>query len=131
MAVRGVSYSLNNAQQLLFVLRGANMAITTDQPFTKVFSGTLYDPVYIVVNCKSGAFNTACAGGVFTAASKGGSAIVAVGQSYATLTGVNAQVHPAIQANLTSFTATPILSLTTGNTGALTADWFFYGDCVD
>ncbi len=131
MAVRGVSYSLNNTQQLLFVLRNANMAITTDQIFTKVFSGTLYDPVYIVVNCKSGAFNTACAGGVYTGANKTGSAIIAVGQSYATLTGVNTQVHPAVQATLVSFSVTPILSLTTGNTGALVADWFFYGDCVD
>lgn len=117
--------------QLLFALRAANMQLNTDQPFTKMFVGSLYDPFYIVANCKSGAFNTACAGGIFTGANKTGSAIVAVGQSYATLTGVNAQVHPTIQANLTSFSAIPILSLTTGNGAALTADFFFFGACVD
>jgi len=34
-------------------------------------------------------------------------------------------------ANTTVETVTPILSLTTGNTGALTGDFFISGVCVD
>lgn len=132
MSVKGVS-GLSPTQYLarLFQLRGANMQLNTDQPFTKLFQGNLWDPQMIVFNCISGAFNTACAGGIFTGAGKTGSAIVAVGQSYATLTGVNAQTHAAIQANNVTFTATPILSLTTGNAAALVADVFIYGLCLD
>lgn len=121
----------NNCVQLLFVIRGANMAITTDQQFTKVFAGTTWDPHYIVVNCVTGAFNTACAGGVYSGAGKTGSAIVAVGQSYSTLTGANTQVHPSVQATNVLFSVTPFLSLTTGNTGALTANYFIFGVCCD
>jgi hypothetical protein len=121
----------NNVAQRLFVLRGANMAITTDQAFTKIFSGTLWDPQTIVANWKSGAFNTACAGGVYMAASKGGTVVVPASQSWAGLTGANTQVNAAIQAFTATFSATPILSLTTGNTGALTCDIFIYGFCLD
>jgi hypothetical protein len=132
MAVRGVS--LPNPLQLmqaLFVLRGANMAITTDQPFTKMFNGSKWDPLFIVFEWASGAFNTACAGGIFTGANKTGSAIVAVGQSYAGLTGAATHVQAVIQASAVSFTVTPILSLTTGNSAALTADVFIIGQCYD
>jgi hypothetical protein len=126
----------NNAQQLLYVLRGANMQLTTDQPFTKVFTGRLFDPQSgsSIVNCKSGAFSVGCSGGVYTAASKGGTQIIASTQNYSGLTGVNAQVHPAIVANNTTFDAnavTPTLSLSTGNSAALTADFFIYGSCLD
>ncbi len=117
--------------QLLFALRGANMQLTTDQVFTKMFSGTLWDPFFITANRITGAFNTACAGGIFTGAGKTGSAIVAVGQSYAGLTGANTHVNCVIQANTTTFSVSPILSLTTGNAAALTADFFVYGACYD
>ena len=120
-----------SAQQLLFVKRAADMTVATDQSFTKVGSFTTYVPLNIVANRVSGAFGTACAGGIYSAAAKGGAAIVAAGQSWAALTGANTAVSATIAATAASFTATPILSLTTGNTGALTADVFVFGVVVD
>jgi hypothetical protein len=120
-----------NVSQRLFVLRGANMAITTDQPFTQLFQGVKWDPQTIVANWISGAFNTACAGGIYMGASKTGTVVSPAGTSYAGLTGANTQVNAAIAAFSTTFTTTPILSLTTGNTGALTCDIFIYGFCLD
>jgi hypothetical protein len=121
----------NNISQRLFVLRGANMAITTDQTFTKIFTGTLWDPQTIVANWISGAFNTACAGGIYMGAAKSGAVVSPASQSYAALTGAGTQANAALQAFATTFSATPILSLTTGNTGALTCDIFIYGFCLD
>lgn len=127
----GVSANNGNPYTLLFILRNANMQLNTDQQFTKMFVGTLWDPAYIVANRKTGAFSVACAGGIFSAASKGGSAIVATNQSYSTLTGANTQTHPTIQANNVTFSIVPYLSLTTGNSAALTADFFIYGAVLD
>lgn len=133
MSVRGVAtLPPNYGLQLLFVLRAANMQLTTDQQFTKVFSGTTWDPYQISCNWASGAFNTACAGGVFTGAGKTGSAIVAVGQSYAVLTGAGTQLHVPVQASNVVFSgAPPFLSLATGNSAVLTANWYIYGFCYD
>lgn len=116
---------------LLYILRGANMQLNTDQSFTKVFTGTTWDPYFVTANRVTGAFSVACAGGIFTAAGKGGSAIVAVGQTYTGLTGANTHTNCLIQASTTTFSVTPILSLTTGNSAALTADFFIYGACYD
>lgn len=132
MGVRGVpAVAQANQQQLLFVLPSADMTLTTDQAFTKLFTGTNWIPTSIIARWTSGAFGTACAGGVYTAAAKGGSAIVAAGQSYAALTGSGTIVSAAIALTGNYFTATPILSLTTGNTGALSAKWFIYGVVAD
>lgn len=121
----------SNGFQLLFVLRGADMQSTNDQQFTKVFDGVTWDPQFITANRVSGAFNTACAGGIFTLPAKGGNAIVAVGQSYAGLTGANTHVNCTVQASTTTFSAIPYFSLTTGNAILLTADIFIYGMCYD
>lgn len=117
--------------QLLFVLRNANMQLTTDQIFSKVFTGNTWDPYFITANWVSGAFSSACAGGIFSLPSKGGSAIVATGQSYSALTGATTHTSCTIQANNVTFTSVPILSLTTGNSASLFADFFIYGACYD
>lgn len=120
-----------NGGQLMFVLRNANMRLTTDQPFTRVFGGNSWDPFFITAVWKSGAFNSACAGGIFTLPSKGGNAIVAVGQSYAGLTGADTHVNCTIQASTTTFYNTPILNLTTGNSADLFADFYIFGVSYD
>lgn len=125
------SFSVINAMQLLFILRGANFQITQDQQFNKIFTGTTLDPQYITANWISGAYATSCLGGIFTLPGKGGSAIVSVGQSYSGLTGANTHVNATIQASTTTFTTTPFLSLSTANGGILTADVFIYGFCYD
>ena len=122
-----------NATQTLFVLRGADMTLTTDQVFTKLCGFTNYVVTNIVGVRKTGAFGTACLGGVYTAASKGGSALLAATQIWAALTGAGT-AQAATLANIlqtVAASATPILSLTTGNTGALTADIFIQGIVTD
>lgn len=116
----------------LFVLRAADMTLTSDQAFTKIGAFTSYVVTGVVATRKSGALGVACAGGIYSAATKGGDAIIAAAQSWAGLTGALTAVIAAV-ANLIgkAETATPILSLTTGNTGALTADIFITGTIVD
>lgn len=118
---------------VLFVLRNADMTLTTDQPLTKLFQGTRYVVTNVVAVWKTGAFGTACLGGLYTAAGKTGDIMLAATQAWAGLTGTGTCVTATL-ANLlqTKYeTATPILALTTGNTGALTADILVLGVCVD
>ena len=124
--LRAISASGSNVAQALFTIVGANMQSTSDQTLTKVATVNTYIPTIISVVWVSGAFNTACAGGLYTAATKGGTAIVAAAQSYAALTGSGTSVNCAIAAT-GPFTATPILSLTTGNSAALTATFVVWG----
>lgn len=134
MAVRGGGSPIPATQmgQVLFVLRSANMQLTTDQAFTRLFTGTNYRITDIVSVRKTGAASVACAGGIYDAASKGGSAIVGVAQSWVTLA-ANVNVTPTIAAVVGTalLSATPYLSLTTGSTAACTADVFIFGYCVD
>lgn len=121
-----------NALQLLWQLPAANMqTANVDQIFQKMFNGTTWDPTYIVAYWKSGAFNTACAGGVFSGAGKTGSAIVAVGQSYSGLSGAGNHVVIPVQTTSNDFAIPPILNLTTGNAAALIADYRIYGLIVN
>jgi hypothetical protein len=117
--------------QRLFSISGADMTLTTDQAFTKLFTGTLWIPTQIVAVRATGAFGSACAGGIYPAAAKAGTAIVAAGQSWAALTGANTSVLATLNTQAVQTTILPYLSLTTGNTGALTANIFIYGVVVD
>ena len=122
-----------NAEQVLFVIRGANLAITTDQLFTKLFGGTNYAITNIMSVWKTGAFSIACVGGIYTGAAKSGDAVLAATQVFSGLTGAQT-MQIATLANIIAIkteSATPILSLTTANTGALTADIFIIGFSVD
>lgn len=125
------SLPYNQTMQRLFVLRNANMQLTTDQPFVQIFQGILWDPQTIVANWKSGAFSGTCTGGIYMGASKTGTVVSPSGTSYAGLTGANTQVNAAVAAFTTTFTGAPILSLGVGSTTALTCDVFIYGFCLD
>lgn len=122
-----------SSSQCLFILRAADFTLTTDQQFIKNGNFTNYIVSGIVANRKSGAFGTACLGGVYSAASKGGDPIVAATQVWTGLSGANKMVVATLAAlaltNLRS--ETPYLALSTGNTGALTADVFIYGVILD
>ena len=120
-------------EQRLFVLRSADMTLTSDQAFTKAFTGTNYIVTNIFGVLKSGAFGVACVGGIFTGAAKAGDAILAAAQSWASLSGAGTAAVAALANLLVTKveSATPNLSLTTGNTGALTADIFIVGVVVD
>lgn len=119
-------------QQLLFRLTGANMNVTTDQAFIPYLwtPGAQFLIERIRVVNASTSLTTA-AGGIYTAASKGGNAIVAAAQAYSTLTGSTIGLDLTIAAVGNGLqTATPILSLTTGQGAAATADFYVYGSIV-
>lgn len=113
-------------------LIGADMTLTTDQAFTFLVNVTEFVPTKIVGIRRSGAFGVTCAGGVYTAATKGGNAVVAAAQSWANLTGAGKIVDATIAAVVgTDVVANALyLSLTTGNTGALTADIYVFGNII-
>ena len=117
----------------LFVLRNADMTLTTDQTFSKIGTFTNYVVTGVSATRKTGAFGVACLGGIYTGAAKSGSALLAAAQAWSNLTG-GGTAQTATLANIlqsVSANVTPILSLTTGNTGALTADLFISGVIVD
>ena len=125
-----MSFNLGVASPL-FAIRGANMQLTTDQALTKLGTFTNWFPTRIIGVRSTGGATVTCAGGIYTAATKGGTAIVAAGQSWITLTGTLGCTDATIAALTVALTATPILSLTTGSTGAVTADVIIYGVVLD
>lgn len=131
--VAQINGALQGVQQTLFIGRGLDFHIATDQALTKVFNGTNWQPTSIVAVRKSGAASVACAGGLYDAASKGGNAIVAAAQSWVTLASgiiVNATLA-ALTGTALLTSAAAYLSLTTGSTAAVTADVFIFGVCLD
>lgn len=124
----------NGRQEVpLFVLTGADMQLTTDQSFVKQGDFTNFVIRRVLALRKTGGATVACAGGIYTAAAKGGTALVANTQSWINLSGAGKIVDATLAAaNGTDVqTATPILSLTTGSTAAVTADLLIFGDVMD
>ena len=122
----------NYAAQILFVIRNANFQLTSDQIFSKIFSGTKYKMLEVIAVQKSGAATVACVGGIYDAAAKGGNALVAATQAWVTLAAAITVTAPIAAIATTALTtAVPFLSLTTGSTGAVTADVFIVGYCLD
>lgn len=121
------------AAQPIFILRGANFQSTADQAFTKMGGFTNYLITSVIARRVSGGATVACAGGIYTAASKAGNALVATAQSWIGLSGAGKTASATIAAiALTDVaTATPILSLTTGSTAAVTADVYIFGAALD
>lgn len=111
-------------------LKGANFNATTDQAIP--INSSRYVVRKIVVNNASISLTTA-AGGVYTAASKGGTALVAAGQVYSALTASTKFVDLTLEAvaGTDVVTATTLyLSLTTAQGAAATADIYVYGDAL-
>lgn len=117
--------------QLGYYIKAADMASTADQAFTKVSTGPAFTNSKIeriVFVWRSGTFSGAPAGGIYSGAGKTGNAWVAASQTYGGLTGAG-KMHlatPAAVVNTDYMTSTPILSLTTANGAALTADVFLF-----
>lgn len=113
---------------LLFTLKQANFNTTADQLLSPYFSGK-YRPKRIIITNASVSLTTA-AGGFYTAASKGGTAIVANTQVYTSLTtGLLALEATLAVPNNVLAAATPLyLSLTTPQGGAATGDIYVHGD---
>lgn len=126
------SLAPSQAEQTLFVLRSADFQLVTDQQFTKLFAGTNYQITNIIATRKTGGASVACAGGIYSAASKAGNALVAAAQNWVTLAAnVNVVATLAAVASTALCNTTPFLSLTTGSTAAITADVFIVGYVID
>jgi hypothetical protein len=119
--------------QLLFILPFANLQLggNQDQIFTKVFSGTSYDPQFITAIWKSGAAGGAPTGGIYPAPSRGGTGMVSSTQLYNGLTGALTHVNLTIQASTLTFTTTPYFNVNNPNNQALIAEFRIYGVCYD
>lgn len=116
--------------QCLFKLIGANMNVTTDQVMSQI-GGTLprnYIITAIRVLNASISLDTA-AGGVYNAISKpAGGIIVAAAQAYSTLTdGTLALDLTLAELGKAAQSTAPVLSLTTAQGAAATADIYVFG----
>jgi hypothetical protein len=136
-ATSAVQTQLNNRRErLLGSLTGADMNVTTDQaiPIAAAIGGGTRKYVIrrvLVVNASTSL--TTAVGGVYTATSKGGSAVIGAGQVYTALTGASKFVDLTIAAIGLSDVRTEAnlyLSLTVAQGGAATADVFVFGDDI-
>ncbi len=112
----------------------ADFQSTDDQAFTWLVPvPAKYVIRRVVANQVSGATSVACLGGVYTAASKGGSALIAAAQSWLGLSGSGKIVDATLAAIATTnvvTSSTLYLSLSTGSTAACTADVYIYADIL-
>lgn len=122
--------TVQSGDSQLFSLRGANLNVTTDQAFTKGGTFTRYMVTRIVARRLTGNASIA-AGGIYTAASKGGTAVVAAAQVWSALSAADKVLTLTLAALTDALQATPILSLTTAAGGAVTADVLIYGVVLD
>lgn len=107
---------------------GANMNSTADQSIT--ISSASYVITAILVTNASISLTTA-AGGIYTSASKGGTAVVAAGQVYSALTAATKQLALTLNDTDRRTATTLFLSLTTGQGSAATADVYVFGRPLD
>ena len=120
---------------LLGSLIAADFNSTADQKITIFSNPSKYIIRRIVVTNASVSLSTA-AGGIYTAVSKGGTAVVAAAQAYSTLTGstlfLDLTLNTSGNANITVKSSIPnlYLSLTTAQGTAATGDVFVYGDIL-
>lgn len=115
---------------LLGQLIAANMNSTGDQQIT-IFSAPAKYIIRRIVATNASVDLTTAAGGIYTAAGKSGTTIVAAGQAYTTLADDTKFLDLTLNAN-TDYRTSPVLflSLTTPQGAAATADFFVYGDIV-
>jgi len=132
----GCVFNMGTAGVLLGRLIGANMNITTDQPFIMTKFSTLVPFRIAKITAGNGSVSlTTAAGGIYPAASKGGTAVVANSQVYSGVTGASLIVSLTIAATPGNTIYAPstqlYLSLTTGQGAPATADLYVWGDLLD
>jgi len=121
---------------LLGKLIGANMDSTADQRIVMFSNPSKFILRRIVVTNASISLTTA-AGCVYTAASKGGTAVVASSQAYSSLSAstlfLDLTLNTSGSASTTVKSSIPnlYLSLTTAQGAAATADVYVYGDILE
>jgi hypothetical protein len=115
-------------QTFLGKLAGVDMNSTADQAISiRLVGATNYIIEKILVTNASASLSLA-AGGIYTAASKGGTAIVAAGQVYSALTGSTKVVSLTLAVLTDVLSASTVyLSLTVAQGTAATADIYVFG----
>lgn len=116
---------------LLAVVKGVNLNTTNDQSLPMRSSKYVIRRV-VVVNAS--ASPTLAVGGFYTAASKGGTAIIANTQVYTVLTATTKWVDMTLATILTTDVRTETtlyFALTTAQGSACTADIYIFGDPLD
>ena len=114
---------------ILFQIVTANMNSTADQAFARLFQFNEYILTRIIVTNASIALSPA-AGGIYTGASKGGTAIVPAAQVYSALNATT-PVLDLTFANTDRRAGVPILSLSVPKGSAATADFYIEGVAVN
>jgi hypothetical protein len=117
-------------------LLGANMNVTTDQPLRWFVPANQYYRLAKITarNLSTTLTGSSAAGGVYTAVSKGGTAVVGAGQAYNTMLATNATANLDLTlvagvGTLGEYTNAPLVfSLTTAHGSAATLDLFAYCD---
>ncbi len=114
---------------LLFILKGANFTLTTDQAFTRVGTFSNYRVSYVNAVMQTGGINSFCSGGIYTAASKGGFQIIASSQSWSTLTAAGKMLLPTLAAinNTQMMSEDLYFSLTSATVQPAVGDIYVYG----
>lgn len=116
---------------LLGRLLGANMNVTTDQPFALTQWALLNAFRITKITAKNASISlTTAVGGIYPAASKGGTAVVANTQAYSGLTSAALALDLTLAAGTTVYSAAQALylSLTTAQGAAATVDLYVFGD---
>lgn len=114
---------------LLGILRSANFNTTADQPIPISLPAGLTRYVIDKIDvCNASLSLTLAAGGFYTAASKGGTAVVAAAQLYSALTGATVLLNPTLAVPNTLRTESPLyFALTTAQGAAATGDIYVWG----
>lgn len=112
--------------RLLWSLIGADMTLTTDQALVKAFGFTNYIIDRIIVMNASVSL-AAAVGGIYTAASKGGTAVVANSQVFSALTGAAPTLALTLNSTDLRTGASLFLSLTVPQLTAATCDLRVFG----
>lgn len=111
-------------------LKSANMNITTDNTIPLTLAGATKFAVTSILVTNASTSLTTAAGGVYSAASKGGTAIVAAAQTYSALTTATSLLSLTIAAagSASTFAVSNLfLNLTSGQGSAATADIYVFG----
>ncbi len=112
---------------------GLNFNSTADQPI-RICSGLYRVAQILVINASANLALSAAAGGLYTATSKGGTAIVSALQGYATLSASSKILGLTLATILTTDIRTErtlYFSLSSAHGSAATADIYIYGNKFD
>ena len=113
-------------------LLNVDLNITTDQIIPIINASKYVVRSIVVTNASVNLSASLAAGGLYSASSKGGTAIVAAAQLYTALTSASVASNLTIAVGAIARTETSLFfSLTTANGSAATVDIYLFGDVLE